>query len=325
MAIRLDEFKKEMQREFEARTQEVATLMRLLDEGQSIIGVAHYYPDLTDWPLKNLSMKRATCRFFLDKERLRLRDFISNCAKWTLDDARQCPRVRNPILRARWAKQNKRDFQQMADERKELLDWLRLPAPSPQKLPPTLSFLSNQQPKDFPSDEFTDSLSDFEAASEDEILVAASASYCVTFAKGQRAWFMDVQSRAPQNQSERQEFIQDQGAVIRHTKRRARTTERRDKPNRCAHFENNFSLAVIPQRKGEPLRLTVELELRSLVKRIIEAGGSIPRTELRKETDTFQPEKLLRSKTAKAIVKAGLLGSQRTGRTTVFWAKVRAD
>lgn len=85
-------------------------------------------------------------------------------------------------------------------------------------------------------------------------------------------------------------------------------------------------MAVIPQPKGELLRLTIEPELRSLLKRIIEAGGDIPRTELRKgKTDTFPPEKLLRSEAAKTLLKAGLLGSQRNGRTTVFWARARAD
>ena len=112
----------------------------------------------------------------------------------------------------------------------------------------------------------------------------------------------------------------------RHTKARPQTTKRRDKPRGGARFENDFSLAVIPQRKGEPLRLNIEPELQSLVKRIIAAGGNIPRTKLRQgKTDTFQPEKLLRSQTAQALVKAGLLGSQRNGRTTVFWAKSQAD
>ena len=99
-----------------------------------------------------------------------------------------------------------------------------------------------------------------------------------------------------------------------------------NKPDCGARYENDFSVAVIYQRKGEPLRLTIEPELRSLVKRIIAAGGNIPRIELRKDkTDTFQPEKLLRSKTAKSLLKAGLLGCQRTGRTTVFWAKIQVN
>jgi hypothetical protein len=104
-----------------------------------------------------------------------------------------------------------------------------------------------------------------------------------------------------------------------------RTEKRRDKPNLRAHFDNDFSVAVFPQGKGEPFYLTVEPELRSLVKHIMEAGGQIPRTELRMNKPvTYQPEKLLRSRTAKAIVAAGLLGYQRRGRTAVFWAKSQA-
>lgn len=99
-----------------------------------------------------------------------------------------------------------------------------------------------------------------------------------------------------------------------------------DKPKGGARFENDFSLAVIPRQKGEPLLLTIEPEFQSLLKRIIAAGGNIPRTKLRQgKTDTFQPEKYLRSQTAQALVKAGLVGKQRKGRTTVFWAKSQAD
>jgi hypothetical protein len=132
----------------------------------------------------------------------------------------------------------------------------------------------------------------------------------------------DDSSRPPQKRT--RDAVQADG--INRTKAQPRTMKRRDKPKPAARFENDFSLAVIPQRKGEPLRLTIEPELQSLLKRIIQAGGSIPRTMLRKDkTDTFQPEKLLRSQTAQTLVKTGLLGSQRNGRTTVFWAKSQAD
>jgi hypothetical protein len=110
------------------------------------------------------------------------------------------------------------------------------------------------------------------------------------------------------------------------TKVRRQMTTKLDKPNPHARFERDFSIVVIPQPKGEPLSVAIEPELQSLLKRIIEAGGRIPRTALRKgKSDTFQPEKLLCSQAAKAIMKARLLGRTTKGRTTVFWAKVEAD
>lgn len=104
----------------------------------------------------------------------------------------------------------------------------------------------------------------------------------------------------------------------------AQNSSRRSR--QVAHFNADFSVAVVPQPKGEPLGLTVEPELQKLVQRIITAGGRLPRTKLRKDkTDSYQPEKLLRSKVARKLVKAGLLGMTKTGRTTVFRAKHRAD
>ena len=60
-----------------------------------------------------------------------------------------------------------------------------------------------------------------------------------------------------------------------------------------------------------------------LVKEIIQAGGNKPRTELRKrKSSSWQPEKLLESKTAKALIKAGLSGkNEESGRTVVYWAR----
>ena len=99
-----------------------------------------------------------------------------------------------------------------------------------------------------------------------------------------------------------------------------------EKPNALARFENDFSLAVIPQRKGEPLPIAIEEELQKLLKRIAEAGGRIARTKLCKDKpDGYQPEKLLRSKIAKALMDADLLGSKTTGRTTVFWLKMPVE
>ena len=92
--------------------------------------------------------------------------------------------------------------------------------------------------------------------------------------------------------------------------------------NPIARFEKDFSMAIIVRPKRDSLHLVIEPELRTLVKRIIDAGGFIPRTLLRKDkSDPYQPEKLLRSKTATAVVKAGLLGTQKNGRTSIFWAK----
>ena len=98
------------------------------------------------------------------------------------------------------------------------------------------------------------------------------------------------------------------------------------KPNLVARFENDFSLAVIPQRKGEPFPIAIEMELQSFLKRIAEAGGRIARTKLCKDKpDGYQPEKLLRSKIAKSLMAADLLGSETTGRTTVFWLKMPVE
>jgi hypothetical protein len=89
-----------------------------------------------------------------------------------------------------------------------------------------------------------------------------------------------------------------------------------------ARFENNFSVAMIPQKSGKEEPLTIEQELRDLIEKIIGDGGNMPRTKLRSgKSDTYQPEKLLQSKVAKRLIKAGLLGKSKSGRTTVFWAK----
>jgi hypothetical protein len=93
-----------------------------------------------------------------------------------------------------------------------------------------------------------------------------------------------------------------------------------------ARFENDFTIAVIPQKGGTESRVTVEEELRKLVSEIIHAGGNKPRTQLRKgKSSSWQPEKLLESKTAKRLIKAKLLGkNERSGRTVVYWARETA-
>jgi len=106
-------------------------------------------------------------------------------------------------------------------------------------------------------------------------------------------------------------------------KRQQRTQKRPAKP--VARFENDYSVAMIPKKSGKETPLTIEPELLALIKKIITAGGNLPRTQLRNgKSDTYQPEKLLMSKAAKALIKAKLLGTNKSGRITVFWAKQRA-
>ena len=92
-----------------------------------------------------------------------------------------------------------------------------------------------------------------------------------------------------------------------------------------ARFESDYSIAMIPRENGGETPMTIEAELRALVKKIIEAGGNVPRTTLRTgKSDTYQPEKLLMSEVAKVLINASLLGTTKSGRTTVFWAKLSA-
>jgi hypothetical protein len=110
--------------------------------------------------------------------------------------------------------------------------------------------------------------------------------------------------------------------AVKPTKHKA-TRVRQPKP--VARFENEFSVAIIPKRNGQEIPLTIEAELQDLIKKIMASGGNVPRTKLRSgKSDTYQPEKLLVSKIAKELIKARLLGKNKSGRTTVFWAKQRA-
>jgi hypothetical protein len=94
---------------------------------------------------------------------------------------------------------------------------------------------------------------------------------------------------------------------------------------RIARFENDYSIAMIPQEHGSETPMAIEPELRTLIKTIMEAGGNVPRTTLRNgKSDPYQPEKLLLSKVAKALIRNNLLGTTKSGRTTVFWAKQSA-
>jgi hypothetical protein len=117
--------------------------------------------------------------------------------------------------------------------------------------------------------------------------------------------------------------LQPANPVIEAAKPAKKKAAKVHRSNPVAKFENDFTIAVIPQKRGKLARLTVEAELRKLIKEIVQAGGSKPRTELRKgKSESWQPEKLLESKTAKALIEAKLLGKdQKSGRTVVYWAR----
>lgn len=93
-------------------------------------------------------------------------------------------------------------------------------------------------------------------------------------------------------------------------------------PAEFARFENDFNIAAIPGQDGQVSRFTIEQELRNLIKEIVDYGGHKPRTELRKgKPESWQPEKLFNSETAKLLIKAGLLGKRKSGgRTVIYWA-----
>jgi hypothetical protein len=119
--------------------------------------------------------------------------------------------------------------------------------------------------------------------------------------------------------------------VVKPGKHKAAKT-RRSKP--VARFEKDYAVAVIPSKtKGNDLCLELEPELRTLVKEITDVGGRLSRKDATRQfitkhgkanSENYQPEKLLRSKTAKALIKAGLLGTDKPSRTSMFWAKKRA-
>ena len=98
-----------------------------------------------------------------------------------------------------------------------------------------------------------------------------------------------------------------------------------DTPKPVARFENDFAVAVIPQRNQKEQSLTIEPELRELLRQINGAGGRVPRTVLKKDKPDWRPEKLLDSANAKKLIKASLLGQDKSGRTTTYWMKQHAD
>lgn len=107
-------------------------------------------------------------------------------------------------------------------------------------------------------------------------------------------------------------------------KKERKPRQRVSKPS--SRFNDDFSVAIIVGRTGKNTPLTIEPELRWLIRRIVEGGGFMPRTKLRNgKSDAYQPEKLLASSAARCLITAGLLGTKKSGRTTVFWAKQVAD
>ena len=357
-ATSLKRFLVDRQNEYDQRKAELATLKALVDRRRGIIGHARYYSGLRSWPESSLEWK-------LQQERLSLDlDFPQGCLQWTAADAHHRPSIRNPILRARWFQTFGLTPDDMMAQRRRFLD--TLPPDKPGKdfsarWGPRPDFFARMLKDPIcyrPLNDLEEPLEVFGDVTRDHLTCCAQVRFLVTFEDQTHIWLTDCLRRAPQNQGERLEFDSDpernskdldtmktgQALVLATVQSVDRKSDQvlssvqkltglageqaltRDKPYRGAQLEKDFSLAVIPQGKGEPLRLAIEPELQSLLKRIVEAGGSLPRTTLRKsKTDTYQPEKLLCSETAKALMKAGLLGRQLTGRTSVFWAKVRVE
>lgn len=251
--------------------------------------------------------------------------------KWTLEDIKNGHEgIRDAWMHEDWAKKNGWDLGIMRRERRVFRRWLETHTGTPANIIDATRRVSdpNEPSKSRPTAYPGIAPPSFGERYEQDprfLEACASVRYRARIADNANTvvYLADCEPREELTAEELDEVAKLMGAP---SKARMQTPKRRDRPKPRARFENDFSLAVIPQRKGEPLRLTIEPELQSLLKRIIAAGGNIPRTKLRQDkTDTFQPEKLLRSQTAQAVVKAGLLGSQRKGRTTVFWAKSAAD
>ena len=107
-------------------------------------------------------------------------------------------------------------------------------------------------------------------------------------------------------------------------KRQKRAQRRSAKP--VARFENDFAVAMIPQKNGVETPLTIETELRELIKKIAEAGGRLPLLKLREgKLENYRPDKLLKSQNAQTLLKIGLLGKTRSGRTTTYWVKLSSN
>jgi hypothetical protein len=114
---------------------------------------------------------------------------------------------------------------------------------------------------------------------------------------------------------------------------KSKTTKVRQ-PKPLARFEKDYTIAVIPPKKiGKEFNWNIESELWTLVKEIVAAGGRLSRQDAIKQftikhgkgnSENYQPEKLLQSKTAKALIKAGLIGTDKLARTSTFWVKERA-
>jgi hypothetical protein len=98
------------------------------------------------------------------------------------------------------------------------------------------------------------------------------------------------------------------------------------RPKLVARFENDYTVAVIPQKSGKETPLTIETELQEFIKKIVKAGGKLPLTKLREGKPTnYRPDKMLNSQNARALLKTGLFGKTRSGRTSTYWAKQTAN
>ena len=98
------------------------------------------------------------------------------------------------------------------------------------------------------------------------------------------------------------------------------------RPKLVARFENDYTVAVIPQKSGKETSLTIETELQELIKKIVKAGGKLPLTKLREGKPTnYRPDKMLNYQNGQALLKAALFGKTRSGRTSTYWAKPTAN
>jgi hypothetical protein len=111
----LEQFLSNTRQEYEARKAELEELQLLAAHGLPIVGNTRYYDDLTTWPKDSLSLR-------LQQARLRLEwGFPRDCLRWTIEDARRHARIRNPVLRLRWAQANKLSLVDLTAQRLQFL------------------------------------------------------------------------------------------------------------------------------------------------------------------------------------------------------------
>ena len=204
----LEQFLTDRQQEYEARKTELAELQALVERRGSIIGRARYYSDLNYWPAEAHGWR-------LSQERMKLEsDFPRGCLKWSEDEARRRPRLRNPILRARWAKAHDFALEDMVAQRGQFLSTLPPEAAKKDVIaslgipsqPDTVGRLLGYPQRYDPIHDLEESTAAFGASTSEQLTLCAQARFLVTFENQTKAWLAGCPCRAPQNQSERQEF-----------------------------------------------------------------------------------------------------------------------